>query len=360
MKINTRSQPRFELTLKILDLNNVPYVSGRSYVKWSLPHTSGGGAEEHRGRTDKIPIKDHKVLYNYNITIPVRMVIDKQGMLQELPIELHVLHEVSSGGKGERILLGNVKLNLAEYVEASEEGGEEGVMRRYLMQDSKINSTLKVGIFMKQTEGDRNFTAPDLKVAPVFSGIAGIVVGEPEDKEGLGPRTPAAVISKAQVAENDLRELYRQTIAVEWTSLPGSLSADKVIEDIFSGGDGWGPQDRPRSSGKDAGMDPDETIRGHHHHHSRNKSSKKWNAGFYKPRHDNTRRSREELSVHKPSGIEGHEGLHRAMGVRGRASFERRGSALVPGEEGRSREDLAKEYRETEVRSDLRSWRLPA
>lgn len=68
-------------------------------------------------------------------------------MLQESWINFEVLQEYSSGGKGERLLLGNIKLNLAEYIEASEQNqgkDDEGVTRRYLMQDSKINSTLKV------------------------------------------------------------------------------------------------------------------------------------------------------------------------------------------------------------------------
>lgn len=51
-------------------------------------------------------------------------------------------------GKGEANMLGFVRLNLAEYVEVgnanSGEGGNGGVVRRYLMQGSKINSTLKV------------------------------------------------------------------------------------------------------------------------------------------------------------------------------------------------------------------------
>lgn len=51
-------------------------------------------------------------------------------------------------GKGEANMLGYVRLNLAEYVEVESantgEGGEGEVVRRYLMQGSKINSTLKV------------------------------------------------------------------------------------------------------------------------------------------------------------------------------------------------------------------------
>jgi hypothetical protein len=81
-------------------------------------------------------------------------------MLQESHIRFEVYHEVlSQGDKSDRILLGKLKLNLAEYVWASEQEGEEAVSRRYLLQDSKINCTLKVSLFMKQTEGDRNFVA---------------------------------------------------------------------------------------------------------------------------------------------------------------------------------------------------------
>ena len=64
-------------------------------------------------------------------------------MLQESEIHFEVVQEYCSGVRGETIILGNVRLNLSEYVEVSDEA-EEGVIRRHLMQESKINSTLKV------------------------------------------------------------------------------------------------------------------------------------------------------------------------------------------------------------------------
>jgi hypothetical protein len=161
-------------------------VTGTSFIKWHLPHSTSA---EHRGRTEKCAIKDHKVFYDYGISVPVRMTVDKGGMLQESWIELEVIQEYSAGGRGERIILGFVRLNLAEYVESSELAaaeGEDGVTRRYLMQESKINSTLKISIYMRQIEGDKNFVAPPLKTAQVFSGIAGIVSGEQGDAEESG------------------------------------------------------------------------------------------------------------------------------------------------------------------------------
>lgn len=74
----------------------------------------------------------------------IRLTIDKSGMLQDSGINFEVVQEYSSGARSETIALGGIRLNLAEYVDASELDGEDGVCRRYLMQDSKINSTLKV------------------------------------------------------------------------------------------------------------------------------------------------------------------------------------------------------------------------
>jgi hypothetical protein len=85
------------------------------------------------------------VTWDYERLIPIRLVIDKQGMLQESEIYFEVFQEYSSGaGRGESVLLGNVKLNLAEFVVEGGNEDREGVTRRYLMQQSKINSTLKV------------------------------------------------------------------------------------------------------------------------------------------------------------------------------------------------------------------------
>lgn len=77
-------------------------------------------------------------------------------MLQECEIVFEVFQEFHSSPTNEKNTLGKIKLNLAEYVDKVEE--DEGVVRRYLMLDSKVNSTVKIGIAMRQLDGDRNFT----------------------------------------------------------------------------------------------------------------------------------------------------------------------------------------------------------
>ena len=84
------------------------------------------------------------MVWDYERMFQVRLTIDKNNMLQGPDIQFEVIQEYYSGARGERITLGTLKLNLAEYVEGADGEGEEGISRRYLMRDSKINSTLKV------------------------------------------------------------------------------------------------------------------------------------------------------------------------------------------------------------------------
>ena len=109
-------------------------------MKWHLPSSTSA---EHRGHTTKAAIRDHKVGWDYVKNLQVRLTVDRTGMLQESEIHFEVLQEYSPGTRAERIVLGTVDLNLSEYVGGSDDG-EEAVTRRYLMQESKINSTLKV------------------------------------------------------------------------------------------------------------------------------------------------------------------------------------------------------------------------
>lgn len=142
-----------ETSAQIIDLNNVPLVSGTAFVKWRLPSSS---TAEHHGHTDKAIIIDHRAYWNYEKTLQVRLTIDRNQTLHECELVLDIIQEFGSGGHGDKNLLGRIKLNLAEYVDKSDD--EEGIVRRYLMQDSKVNSTLRVGIVMRQIDGDRNFT----------------------------------------------------------------------------------------------------------------------------------------------------------------------------------------------------------
>ncbi|KFG85597.1 hypothetical protein MANI_017051 [Metarhizium anisopliae] len=358
---------------------------------------------EHRGRTGKCPISNHKVDYGYSKLIPgVRISMEKNNSLTECPMEFEIVQEFAVA---EKITLGYVKLNLAEYVEESEsfsreagspprkrssigvsptpaDGGagpenrivEEGIVRRYLMSDSKINSTLKIGILMVQVDGERNFVAPALKTAPVFGGIAGLVAPEAEDDT-----SPMPSISKPRDAA-EVHDLYRRTLAASWSRQPNELPADECIEDIFSGGNGWGTKKEAHDNhNSDEGeaeplagtLRPSDFRRYANHHNSHDRSHS---------RHSRNKSASSDRSVSTVTGGSGGNGTggHRRGGrfvnEDGRDARDddlgssRSGSmgSLAPtlgsssdGGRGEPVMRRAREVDEFEVREDLVAWKLP-
>ena len=125
---------------------------------------------------------------------------------------------------------------------------------------------------MKQIEGDKSFIAPPLKTAPVFGGIAGIMTAEQADGDD-GNNVPS--MSSNARESGRLQDMYRRTLAASWLAQAGELPADKCIEDIFAGGDGWGTDQGVSASSRLGGSTEEDesdgdsrTVRGHKRHTS--------------------------------------------------------------------------------------------
>ncbi|KAJ3503034.1 hypothetical protein NM208_g16597 [Fusarium decemcellulare] len=407
-QVGKARKPKFELHLKIYDLNNVPLVSGQSFIKWHLAHSMNA---EHRGRTAKCPIANHRVDYGFVTLVPsIRISIDRNNNLTECPIDFEVVQEF---GITEKISLGVVRLNLSEYVEESEafvkdvsspgrmrSGSigvsptrsatsrprrdsdviEDGIVRRYLMQDSKVNSTLKIGILMVQVDGERSYIAPPLKTAPVFGGIGGIMGESVEDEVG-----PVPSISKPRDAA-ELQDLYRSVLSASWCRQPTELSAEEVIEDIFSGGNGW--KTKPHNASPDTDGDDDDdddldhrdTLRPrdvrrithhnihHHQHHgatnNRTPSPTHAHANHHPP--GNSHRRSPSNSSDKSFSTVTVTPAHRRKGVRIHELDHSRSLASMTSTMSLSSDVLrevgykgTREVREDDLRNDLIAWHLP-
>ncbi|OBT90153.1 hypothetical protein VE02_00943 [Pseudogymnoascus sp. 03VT05] len=384
--VNKSRKPKFELILQIIDLNNVPLVAGQSYVKWHLPMST---AAEHRGATTKAPIKEHKVTWDYERSLVVRLSMDKTNLLQECFIEFEVIQDYNGGARGEKITIGRVRLNLAEYADIHDEEGQV-MVRRYLMQDSKINSTVKIGIGMSQVDGDRNFIAPPLRTAAVFEGFTGVMAVEQEkDKAGY---TGAVGINK-ELAE--MQDMYRQTLAASWHCGKGTLTADACIEDIFNGGDGWGNKPAPvtlnpaapttalgADDSEDEGMGTATPLNRHqrrHHHQQQQNQQNGRSSG--EPSRNGSGASKKHTHAGKKARQESEmPGLTTAVDRKGNAiggirKASQRALTSEKGEqqarsseeeegggEGRGRNGLRRtdEVAEWDARDDLRAWTVPS
>ncbi|KAF3768871.1 hypothetical protein M406DRAFT_62893 [Cryphonectria parasitica EP155] len=381
------------LTSPIYDLNNVPLVHGSSYIKWHLPHSIHSS---HHGRTAKCPIANHRVEYNYGKIIPVRLAIDKTNSLAECPIELEVLQEFPTAPPS--------SAGPAEYVEESEafvresgfrprpsgSGGSfsgnasflqpgtarphpqevqsidhDGVIRRYLMTDSKINSTLKIGILMVQLDGERNYVAPPLKTAPVFGGITGMgITGSASAAAGVAGSKPGGDVY-------ELQDMYRRALAASWAGHPGELAANECIEDIFQGGDGFGsdsddvnhrqsPGDvTPRGHGKRVGPRPAGQVMTFCAQATPAEGVALALAEDGEMQRDTTPAT--EAARARDGSRDSETGSHRGggLGMRGRSESLASLTTMIESERGRSGFKSARELNEWEVRDDLVAWRLP-
>lgn len=131
--------------------------------------------------------------------------------------------------------------------------------------------------------------------------------------------------------------MYRRTLAAYWSAQPGELKADECIEDIFSGGDGWGDREKP--------YDKPARIR-----FVDGESSGSTSEGDSRKGSSVLRKSHETLRPGDTSAG--------SASVRGRGSLELQAHQMQA-EAKRERRKPHHEVDEFEVREDLCSWRMP-
>ncbi|KAK4864482.1 hypothetical protein LT330_009745 [Penicillium expansum] len=336
-------RPRFELVLRIIDINNVPLGNSVAFVRWRLPSSSSA---EHQGHTEKAILSDHRAYWGYEKCLQVRLTIDRTSILQECELNFEVIQEYTSSPMSEKGVLGKIKLNLAEYVDKSDE--DEGIIRRYLMHESKVNSTVKIGIAMRQLEGDRNFTTPHLKSATVFGGIAGVVQSSemPVNADEFG-HLPSIDTKSREIA--DMQDMYRRTLAASWSSRACDLPADQLVEELFAGSSGWNNDAHNANAGISAG-DHRDALLSAETAPRQSRSGKKLSPSFER-RPKSTSSNRSHNSSKTPDSLV-------ALGHQKKSgSIEQQ---LYEGVKGRvwKAPDANNELSEFDVREDLRSWEI--
>jgi hypothetical protein len=224
--LSKSSRPKLKLRLQIHELSSIPLVTGQVFVKWHILHSSSG---ECRGKTDRAPIHDHKAGWSeYLRECTFKVGIGKSGCLQERVLIMEVWVEMISGR--ERVRIGIVSVNLSEYASVKSE------TRRYLLQESKMNSTVKVTIKVEHVDGSREYTTPPLKKAQMFHGITNLLAENkdlPQISRGIEQH------NIKQTMRSPTQEMYRRTFAAQWRVQAGELAPRDVVEDIFKGGTGW-------------------------------------------------------------------------------------------------------------------------
>ncbi|CAB5385846.1 respiratory complex assembly protein Rmp1 [Rhizophagus irregularis DAOM 181602=DAOM 197198] len=233
---NLNRKVQFELEILIEELANVPLVAGLYYIKWKLKN-----GKKTNGITERALIKYHSIVWRYKLHNSVQIVIGKDGVLVPCELSIKVKQELNGGKEVNNI--GKLLLNLSEYV------GLNSMTRRYLLQDSKINSTLKLTINMKQTSENIAFKVPPLKKTQMFGGIAGIISERTERQDDersikfrqnfgihyMARSRSATSLRSAYSQASQIRPTTSSLVANSFLRKVGDKSPTDVIDEIFMG-----------------------------------------------------------------------------------------------------------------------------
>lgn len=210
------TRPHFQVNVEIQELTNIPQATGVVSVKWYIKDSP---RSEARGKSNPAPIKNHRAVWNHRITTKTRMSIDRSNVLRPSIIVFEVIWGYGGNGK---VTLGKLELNLSEHV------GRESTVTRYLLKDSKVNSILNLVVTLTQTKGVVDYAVPKFSTPQIFGDITGVMDEQKVRHE------------RDHESTNALSKLYHKTFAISWDPQPGDLDPETCVEDIFSGGDGFG------------------------------------------------------------------------------------------------------------------------
>jgi hypothetical protein len=150
-------------------------------------------------------------------------------------------------------------------------------------------------------------------------------------------------ISKSR-DHGELQDMYRRALAASWAANSSELPADKCIEDIFNGGDGW-KHEKNEKPATPRVIDENSASDEHLHRHHRNLSG----ASSHSQSTITVARNKIRLG-HKHNGSRESLGPDSANGL---------DTSSESSERGRTGFREAKEVDEFDVRDDLVAWRLP-
>ncbi|KAF7439807.1 hypothetical protein PC9H_000143 [Pleurotus ostreatus] len=136
--------------------------------------TPVNGYASSRGMTTFGQLKEHKVVWDHTVDVVVKMDVERDT-LELLPneLKLEVMQRVipNDPSAPQNPRLGVLYLNLAQYASPS----TPSVTRRYLLQKSKTNATLKLTVQLEFVGGERNFVAPPLPKGQILGGVKGVL-----------------------------------------------------------------------------------------------------------------------------------------------------------------------------------------
>ncbi|KAI9228391.1 MAG: N-terminal C2 in EEIG1 and EHBP1 proteins-domain-containing protein [Piptocephalis tieghemiana] len=181
----------FRTHISLHDLSNVPLLTGEYHVRWKIK-----AASVQQGRTHRSDLHNHIVNWDEVVTQNVTTLLGKDGILLPCEVHLSIYQVIHSGGR-ENEKIGTLTLNLSEYA------GHEPKVRRYLLENSRFNCTLRLSIQMTLVEGGSVFGTPPLNTSQICKDLTGLIARPepatmaPRCKESMSRSTFSVTATRA-------------------------------------------------------------------------------------------------------------------------------------------------------------------
>lgn len=155
-------------------------------------------------------VTDHSAVWEQEFVFSIEICTDKRNFLKPCPATIKVKKELEGGRSFQ--LLGIISIDLAEFA------SPKAITRKYLLQNSKINSTLKViphlrqvSIFMKTITGIYDYLCPQpSKSAEKLEDIilSNQKTEKSTSKHDLSPIDPSELLSDEDLNREVIDKLF--------------------------------------------------------------------------------------------------------------------------------------------------------
>ncbi|PVV04959.1 hypothetical protein BB560_000525 [Smittium megazygosporum] len=136
---------QFDFNIKFESLDNITLINNLFYLKWNLAGSSGS--------TENLPVSGHSVKLDINLNSKLKIPHDRAKRLTHCNLSVRV-GMIKSNNKKARF--GDLVVNLSEYARFND------TSRRFILQNCKVNATLKISISATQIAGITDFITPAL------------------------------------------------------------------------------------------------------------------------------------------------------------------------------------------------------
>ncbi|KAJ3096731.1 hypothetical protein HDU97_005622 [Phlyctochytrium planicorne] len=165
-----RKKVQFQVDCHLVDLVNLPYVSGFYFAKWKVKGTNA------RGVTQKATVKDHTVTWNSPFSFETTIFLGKDGVLLPCELSVYIKQEVNGGRSSDD--LGMINLNISEYANS------RSSVIKHLLQDARVNSVVRVKISMTLLKGDPIYQVPNMETRDMsMDHIRDFITGDKDSTE---------------------------------------------------------------------------------------------------------------------------------------------------------------------------------